>query len=249
MDADEPVPEPGSPERSQPEPAEEPHRVERASRMAIAAAIGLVLLMLLLVLVVDPLRDAAGDAISGDTSSLREDLRGLGFGGVMLTLALCVLHAFVFYPAEIVNLAAGFIYGFWWAMLLVMVGWLINGIICHQIGRHAARPALLRLLGEERFLRYEGVIARGGVTLLLAMRLVPIVPFSFFSYVAGSARVPLGTFIWTTAIGYIPITALFVLLGSRLEEISLTDPVLWGGTLVLLALLLLSKRVLPEFGK
>ena len=38
----------------------------------------------------------------------------------------------------------------------------------------------------------------------------------------GSARVPLWTFIWTTAIGYIPITALFVLLGSRLEELSLT---------------------------
>ena len=133
------------------------------------------------------------------------------------------------YPAEILNLAAGFVYGFWAAMPLVMFGWLLNGIVCHQIGRHAARPALLRMLGEERFVRYEGVVERGGATLLLAMRLVPIVPFSLFSYVAGSARVPLWTFIWTTAIGYIPITALFVLLGSRLEELSLTDPVLWGG--------------------
>ena len=46
------------------------------------------------------------------------------------------------------------------------------------------------------------------------MRLVPIVPFSLFSYVAGAARVPFGRFMWTTAVGYIPITAVFVYLGS-----------------------------------
>ena len=48
------------------------------------------------------------------------------------------------------------------------------------------------MFGAERFDRYERVVDRGGVTLLLACRMVPIVPFSLFSYVAGSARVPLG---------------------------------------------------------
>ena len=56
------------------------------------------------------------------------------------------------------------------------------------------------------------------------MRLVPIVPFSLFSYAAGSARVPAGRFAWTTAVGYLPITAVFAYLGSRLEELSPDDP-------------------------
>ena len=75
------------------------------------------------------------------------------------------------------------------------------------------------------------------------MRLIPIVPFSLFSYVAGAARVPLARFVWTTAVGYIPITAVFVYLGSKLEELSPTDPLLWAGAAVLIALLIVTRRL------
>ena len=81
------------------------------------------------------------------------------------------------------------------------------------------------------------------MTLLLSMRLIPIVPFSLFSYAAGAARVPLGRFVWTTVIGYIPLTVVFVYLGSQLEELSATDPFLWIGALVLIALILLTARL------
>jgi uncharacterized membrane protein YdjX (TVP38/TMEM64 family) len=76
------------------------------------------------------------------------------------------------------------------------------------------------------------------------MRLVPIVPFSLFSYAAGSARVPLGRFLWTTAVGYLPLTVLFTYLGSRLESLHLDDPLLWIGVAVLIGLLLLTRRVI-----
>jgi uncharacterized membrane protein YdjX (TVP38/TMEM64 family) len=197
----------------------------------------------LLVLLVQPLREAIGNAASGDTDALRDEIDSLGVGGALIVLALAVLHAFVWYPAEILDAAAGFAFGFWAALPLVMAGWLLNLLVCWWIGRHAARPLLFRVFGRERFLGYERVIERGGITLLLAMRLVPIVPFSLFSYVAGSARVPLPRLIWTTAVGYLPLTALFVYLGSRLEELSLNDPLVWLGAIVLIALLLLTHRL------
>ena len=175
---------------------------EHTKSIPIIAAVAAALAIVALVLLVHPLRGAVSDALSGDTASLRHDLRGFGFGGVLLVLALAISHAIIFYPAEILDAAVGFVYGFWIGFPLVMAGWLLNGLLCHQIGQHAARPALLRMFGAERFVRYERVVDRGGVTLLLACRMVPIVPFSLFSYVAGSARVPLGTFMWTTAVGY-----------------------------------------------
>ena len=70
------------------------------------------------------------------------------------------------------------------------------------------------------------------------MRLIPIVPFSLVSYAAGAARVPVWRFVWTTAIGYLPITALSVYFGTRLEGLSLTDPLVLGTAAALLALLL-----------
>jgi uncharacterized membrane protein YdjX (TVP38/TMEM64 family) len=75
-----------------------------------------------------------------------------------------------------------------------------------------------------------------------------VVPFSLFSYVAGAARVPFGRFVWTTLVGYIPIPAVFVYLGSKLEELSPTDPLLWAGAVVLIALLLLTRRFSRSLG-
>ena len=218
------------------------------SRRRPVAVLASVLCLIVLVVLVSsshPLRQAIGDALSGDTAALRADLQGLGVGGVAMIFTLALAHSVIFFPAEILNAAAGFVYGFWWGLPLMVASWLASGILCHQVGRHAARPALLRLLSEERVVRYERAVERGGITLLIAMRLVPIVPFSLFSYVLGSARVPLRTFIWTTTVGFIPLTALFVLLGSRLETLSPTDPVIWGGALVLIALLLVSRKTLP----
>jgi uncharacterized membrane protein YdjX (TVP38/TMEM64 family) len=200
-------------------------------------------LLAALVLSINPLREGVADALRGDTADLRSDLRGLGVPGALIALALALVHSILWYPAEILDAAVGYVYDFWIALPLLMAGWVLNGIVCWAIGRYAARPFLLRWIGDERFLKYERAVHRGGITLLLGMRLVPVIPFSLFSYAAGSARVPLWRFVWTTAVGYIPITAVFAYLGSQLEELSLDDPVLWGGAALLIVLLLLTRRV------
>src|SRR5436189_163076 len=61
---------------------------------------------------IDPLRDAVAEAIRGDTHELRNELRDLA-GGPLIVFALCLIHAFLWYPAEIVDTASGFVYGFW----------------------------------------------------------------------------------------------------------------------------------------
>lgn len=191
-----------------------------------------------IVVAVDPLRDAATAAIQGDHEEVREQIDRLGVGGPLLILTLALLHSVVFYPAEIVDAAAGYAYGFWAAMALVMTGWLLNGLVCWAIGHRVARPLLDRWFGEVRFERAERAIERGGPTLLIAMRLIPILPFSIVSYAAGAARVPIWRFVWTTAVGYLPITAISVYFGTRLKGLSLTDPLVLGSAAALLALLL-----------
>ncbi len=196
-----------------------------------------VAVMALIVILVDPLRDSVSAAIAGDHDEVRNQIDELGFWGPLLILALAVLHAVVFYPAEIVDAAAGFAYGFFPALFLVMAGWLLNGAICWAIGRSIARPLLDRWFGEQRFERVESSIERGGPTLLIAMRLIPILPFSIVSYAAGAARVPIWRFLWTTVLGYLPITMISVYFGTRLEGLSLTDPLVLASALALLALL------------
>ena len=170
-----------------------------------------------LVAAVPPLRDAVSAALHGDTTEVRAQIDELGVAGPLLIVALALIHAVVMYPAEIVNAAAGFAYGFLGALAIVTVGWMLSAMVCYAVGRQVARPLLDRWFGTERFERFERAIERGGVLLLLALRLIPIVPFSLVGYAAGAARVPPWRFFWTTLVGYMPITALAVYFGTRLE--------------------------------
>jgi uncharacterized membrane protein YdjX (TVP38/TMEM64 family) len=211
----------------------------RLPLVEIGVTLAGIALLALLVMAIDPLREAASAAIQGDSSEVRHQIDRLGAGGPLLILVLTLLHAVVFYPAEIVDAAAGFAYGFFPALALMTVGWVVSGLLCWAVGHRVARPLLDRWFGESRFERIERAIERGGPALLLAMRLIPILPFSIVSYAAGAARVPAWRFAWTTALGYLPLTAITVYFGTRLENLSLTDPVVLGGALALLALLAL----------
>ncbi|HVV91551.1 MAG TPA: VTT domain-containing protein [Solirubrobacterales bacterium] len=207
-----------------------------------------ILLLAGLVAGIPALRHAAVAAVHGETSEVRRQIKSLGAGGPLILVGLAVIHSVVPYPAEIVNAAAGFAYGFFGGLGIVAVGWMISGLICYWFGTGVARPLLDRWFGARRFEYFERMVERGGVTLLIALRLLPIVPFSLISAAAGAARVPFGRYCWTTAIGFLPITALAVYLGTRLEGISATDPAVIGALIGGVALILVANWIIKRSG-
>lgn len=215
-------------------------------RSHIAAIAGGIVLVLGLCLLIHPVRDALNHAAHGDTTALREQLRGTGVGGVLVLYALMISHAVVIFPAEITNLVCGFTYGIPLGILICATGWFASAIITYYIGRHLGRPILTRLAGDERTASVEAAVERGGWTALLVLRLLPIVPFSFLGYACGALHVPLGRFAWTTAIGQLPLVAAAVILGSRLEHFSVTDPLVWGMLGVFLVLFVVSHPVVKR---
>ena len=227
-----------------------PHPHTSATRLEILLLLAGLVVLAACVALIDPLRDALQAALRGDTSEVREHLQGLGAWSVVMVFLLAQVHVFIWYPAEILDAAAGFVFGFAPALAMLMVFWTISAVIAFWVGQKAARPVLYRLAGEERFRRVERLVERGGVGFLLIARLVPIIPFSLFSFVAGAVHVPLGRFVWTTAVGYIPLTAYFVYLGSRLEDFSASDPIVWigavGFVLAIVAVKLLSPKDDPK---
>jgi uncharacterized membrane protein YdjX (TVP38/TMEM64 family) len=217
---------------------EQARRPPRLPLMEIGVTLAGIGLLAAMVALVPPLQDAISAAVHGDTTEVRHQISKLGVGGPLLIVALALIHSVVIYPAEIVNAAAGFAYGFFPAMAIVTVAWMLSALLCYAFGGRVARPLLDRWFGRERFERAERMIERGGVVLLLALRLIPIVPFSLVSYAAGAAHVPLRRFLWTTFVGYLPVTALAVYFGTRLEGLRLTDPLVFITAAALLALVL-----------
>ena len=200
----------------------------------VAVTVAGILIGIGVALAIPSLRGAMSDAFHGDTAAVRDDLNG-NAAGALLVLWLALVHVIVWYPAEILDAAAGYVFGFGVGFPLVLAAWAISGMASYEVGRHAARPLLYRIAGEERFERMERLIHRGGVLVLLAVRLIPIMPFSLMGYVCGAARINRWRFLWTTVVGYAPITAYFTYVGSKLEGFSAEDPILWigGGALIL----------------
>ncbi len=192
----------------------------RAPLLEIGITLAGVALLAGLVFAIPELHEAALAAIHGETDKVQSEIASLGLAGPLLILVLTLIHAVVFYPAEIVDAAAGLAYGFVPALLLMMAGWLLSGLACFFVGRSVARPLLDRWFGSERFERIEARIERGGAKALIAARLIPIFPFSIVCYAAGAARVPVWRYTWTTAVGYLPITAIAVYFGTQLDLLS-----------------------------
>jgi uncharacterized membrane protein YdjX (TVP38/TMEM64 family) len=212
-------------------------------RLSILATVAVALALTGLLFAIDPIRDAVAAAFRGDLGEMRSELDSLGGVAVLVLLGIALVHAVVPFPAEFPTAAAGFVFGFAIAFPLMVFAWTLSCLVAYGLARGVGPPLLDRLVGRERMEATDRLIARGGWPILLAGRLIPVVPYNLVSYAAGATRVPLGRFTWTTAVGVAPLTALTALLGQRLQEPRFDDPVLWAILLGVIALLALARPV------
>ena len=216
---------------------------ERPRRIEILLALASILLGVVAVAAIPELRHAVSLVVHGHLAALRHQIRGLGAAGVAMLAALMMAHAVLFYPTEIVTATSGFAYGFLPGLGLALAGWLASGLFAFALGRTIGRPLAVAIFGRQRFSALERAIERGGTPLLLAGRLIPVVPFSLMCYAAGAAGVRVWRFSWTTVVGFLPITASVAYLGSQAKSLSLSDPFVWI-TLAVFVLLIAATRLL-----
>ena len=199
-------------------PAPEPRALSR--RIAIAAAVLAAVLALGVLLAVAEL---GGNL---DVRVLAARIRGLGEWGHAAVIGLMVVHSFVPFPAEILALCAGVVYGTLWGSVLIWTGAMIGASLSFALARWLGQPFVNAVLGPVSRARLDGWTAQQGALALLVARFIPIIAFNLINYAAGLTRVSWGTFLWTTGLGIVPLTVLMVALGSSMMQ--LTWPWLLG---------------------
>jgi uncharacterized membrane protein YdjX (TVP38/TMEM64 family) len=152
---------------------------------------------------------------------------------------LMVLHSFVPLPAEIIAIANGMLFGTWLGIALTWAGAMLGAILSCALARMLGRPFVRLLVSERQWHRVERVSLTPAT--LLFVRLVPLISFNLVNYAAGLLGVRWWPFLWTTALGILPLTVAMVLAG---EEILKAPPWLWFVVAaVLLALWLALQRL------
>lgn len=180
-----------------------------------------------------------------DVASLHAAIRRWGPWAPVLFVASYALITLTPIPKGVMSAAAGAAFGLPLAAALVYGAALLGAALAFVLGRLLGRDAVERLSGT-RLKRADHLLARRGLRTVLAVRLVPLVPFTAINYAAGLSAVRRGDYALGTAVGIIPGTLGYVALGSGVASGHLQLVVVAATVLLLLsalaALVLLPQR-------
>jgi uncharacterized membrane protein YdjX (TVP38/TMEM64 family) len=196
-------------------------------RWAVAArSAGFVLLGLGIVALAMTVWLAWGDDLTVPAVEAR--IRSWGFWGVVASIGFMVAHSFVPFPAELIAFANGMVYGPLWGTVITWSGAMLGAFAAFGVARGLGRPFVENLVARNDWRTLDDWTAREGWQVLLTGRFIPVIAFNLINYAAGLTRVSWWTFAWTTGLGILPLTALFVVMGDRVESLG------WGSWLLLL---------------
>ena len=152
--------------------------------------------------------------ISLTTEDFANFIKSLGAMGVAGSIGLMILHSFVPFPAELLTMANGMVYGPLWGVIITWVGAMFGAYAAFGLTRWLGRPFIEKWAPSNYKMKIDAWSQEEGATALLIARLIPVISFNVVNYAAGLTKVSLWTFSWTTGIGILPMTILMVMLGD-----------------------------------
>jgi phospholipase D1/2 len=175
---------------------------------------GLVIVSLTLAWNVTPLAELANVATLREYTS---EVAETSWAPVAV-LAAFVAGGLVAFPLTILIAATAASFGPWTGFGYALVGALASAILTYGIGAAVGRDALANLLGT-RLNEIRNKIARQGLIAVVAVRLVPIAPFTLVNLVAGASGIRFWHYLVGTALGLLPGLVVMSLLGSRVMRL------------------------------
>lgn len=213
--------------QNKPPDEEEAPQILRLNPVKLWAVVGFIIALVL------AFHFLVGDALE---TRIQAFIVNAGPWTVLVFLTLMVAHNFVPIPAEMIAMSAGAVLGPLAGISTIWVGAMLGAVVAFWISRRFGRKVVVRFINPKYLSRLDTVAAHKSGFGLLLLRFVPIVSFNLLNYAAGLTSVSWFTYLWTTALGIIPILVLSVFAGANLAHF---EP-----AFVLLALLVLGLVVL-----
>jgi uncharacterized membrane protein YdjX (TVP38/TMEM64 family) len=186
----------------------------RHVRLAVGALVILVLATTLVWGFVFGIPAVPGFELS--VAAVERTIESWGVWGVAGAILLMVLHSFVPFPAEIVAMANGMLYGPLWGTVITWTGAMLGAYLAFGLARWLGRPFVLAMVARRHHEGLDDWLARQGGGVLLLSRFVPVISFNLINYAAGLTAISWWTFTWATGLGILPLTFLMVLMGDGL---------------------------------
>ncbi len=162
------------------------------------------------------------------------DLRG-EWAAPFIVIAIYIVASLLVLPVTLLIIATGAAFGTWYGFAYAVLGAEVSALFTYAVGQAVGKNAVHRL--PSRLLsRIDRRLARRGLAAVVAVRLVPVAPFTVINLVAGASRIRLRDFAAGTVVGMAPmILALTVFSGQLVATIREPAPGRVAGLLALAA--------------
>lgn len=135
----------------------------------------------------------------------------------VFALLYIVCVAFSVPGATWLTLIGGFLFGTWMGAAIIVPAATLGALLIFLAARTALGDALRARAGAW-VARMEDGFRRGEISYLLMMRLIPAMPFFVANLAPAFLGARLWTYVWTTFVGIIPGTVVYISIGAGLGE-------------------------------
>lgn len=148
-----------------------------------------------------------------DVRILQAQVEAAGALGVAVFVAGYVVLVLLPAPKALLTALGGSLYGLWLGALLSWTAALIGSAAAFGLGRVLGREAVDRLT-RGRMARADRLLSEHGLGAVVAVRLVPVLPFTVINYTAGLTGVGLRHYLLGSALGMVPGSLAYAALGA-----------------------------------
>ena len=148
-------------------------------------------------------------------------VREAGVAGALSFCGVYVGAAVLLLPASVLTLGAGFVWGPFVGLAIVLPSATLAATLAFLLGRTVARGWVQRRVADNpRFRAIDEAVGSGGFRLVLLLRLSPLIPFNLLNYMLGLTRVSMRDYLLGSIIGMAPGTFMYLYLGSLVTSTS-----------------------------
>ncbi len=162
-----------------------------------------------------------GDII--DVKAVQEVVKQAGPLAPLLYMACYLVGPTVFFPASLLSMAGGAIFGPIWGTAYTIVSATMGATIPFLITRRYGRKPLEKLMSRSdnfdiQFRAFEQSVAEQGWKYVAFTRLVTVFPFLILNYAFGLTRISVWTYIWASFVFMLPGSFMFTYMGYAGRE-------------------------------
>ena len=180
---------------------------------------GLIAFFAVMIIAVVLLWPLIGELFSeGGLERVTRDVREAGPAGFLILLAVQFLQIVVaFIPGEVVQVAAGMIYGPWVGALIIFIGCVISSAFIFVLVHKLGMPFVQAMVPEGALQKFRAFERTGKLNMLVfVLFLIPGLPKDVFTYLVPLTDMKLPTFVLLSNLARLPGIALSTYAASGL---------------------------------